>query len=210
MVILRSVFRSAYYVILYRNIHVAWQDKSCGTALRNTRYAILSPPSFFLFCQNDRSDHRDQQQNGSHFKRQEILVEQGHSHFAQEVRAVDRRVGMGHRAGRHAAESQQINRLHCQHKGKSSRQRFLPRENLTRRKLLRAQQHDDEQEQHHDGARIHRDLRHGNERRAEQDVEDRHRGKVQHEEQRRVDRVAAQQHAERARNGNEGKNEEDN
>ena len=54
-----------------------------------------------------------------------------------------------------------------------------------RRKVSRAEQHDHERNSHHDRARIDRDLRHGNERRAKQKIEHRHRHKVQHQKQRR-------------------------
>lgn len=170
----------------------------------------LLPPSLLLFRQHNRADHGDQQQDGGHLERQEILIEEDHSHLAEVIHAVDCRFGTRDRACRHAAEGQQVDRFRDQDERQPARQGSLPRDGFARRKLVRAQQHDDEQEQHHDGARVNGDLRHGDERRAEEQIEHRHRREIQHQEQRRVDRVAAQRHAQRGRDGDEGEDEKEN
>ena len=103
------------------------------------------------------------------------------------------------------AYQNQVNRFNHQDNCQANGQRSLVGQHLAGSQFLRAQQHDDEQEQHHDRAGIDRDLRHGNERRAQQQVEDRHRGEVDHQEQGRIDRVPAEQHPDRCRNSNQGR-----
>ena len=78
---------------------------------------------------------------------------------------------IAHRAGtcqeNNGGFDRQPNRQH-------SSQRFLPRQDFGCWQALRSQKHDDEQEQHHDRARIDCDLRHRDERSTQQQIEDRH------------------------------------
>jgi len=60
------------------------------------------------------------------------------------------------------------------------------------------QQHDDEGEQHHDGARVDDDLRGGEELGSEQQIEDGQRGHDDDQRERAVDRMPLQQQIQRA------------
>jgi hypothetical protein len=76
-------------------------------------------------------------------------------------------------------------------------------------KAFRTEQHDHKQEKHHDRAGIHSDLRHGDEGRTKQQVKHRHRDKVQHQEQCRIHRIPAEQHAQGGTDRDQGKDEEE-
>ena len=165
----------------------------------------------FLFPdQHDCADHGNQQQNGRHFKRQKILIEQASCPTARRLSAVLTVSSGGNdipcRAG---ACDQKKRRFHRQKDSQRDRQWSLPRQHFCFRKAFCTEQHDHEQEQHHDRARIHGHLGHGNKRRSQQQIEHRHRDESSAQGTTRNKSRCDLTTCPGGRNGNEGEDQEE-
>src|SRR5688572_5279640 len=170
--------------------------------------SISDPP----LGQQHGADNGDEQQNADELERNQIVTEQRVRDGAHRIELLDgrgnvlRAAAVDYGTGRaEAAPHDPADHTRCD----KPDDRPQAATKVITVIMTEVEQHDDEEEQHHDRARIDDDLDRRNEVRAEQHVDCREAEEREHQEQQARDRVVAHDHAHAAADGDRGEHQEE-
>src|SRR5882724_5537474 len=166
---------------------------------------IASFPSALLARQDDRADHRNQQQDRGHLERQQVVPVETDADGLEIPSLSQRRSG----GDRHelAAAVQVEDQPHHRQPDDAGDGGMQP--DPISEAVLKIHEHDDEQEEDHDAAGIDQHLDGGDELRLEQHVDAGHRQEGEHQIDRRMDGAPAADHHEPRQDRDRGQDVKD-